>query len=283
MVGETDQASHTEIRILPTQYRAMLPKGIRTASYTQWEVIFALHYQHTDHRHMAFAFADAAYPSPPMTKQQQAEDDPKSQEKFSQFIKKQAPLWKPFSDDNNLVIWLLEQNWQPTPPQPGPQPLTTGLSLIQLFVPTKGRGADNGITAVASPVTPDLILTARDILTPTTRDPKRPIRARWVDYPDAGPHDGWFALPDDATVWKGTGTLDAALLKCPRPAGMAGFGLLSGRPPREGAEWTTPGITAVAGVPASCCGVVKQKIFSLDPATPPGSGPGAVGAPMCLR
>jgi hypothetical protein len=103
--------------------------------------------------------------------------------------------------------------------------------FVRLFVPVRPRpdGA-NGQAGTAYPVGPDLVLTSRHVVFPEDRDTEKPIEALWHARRD-GPKDGWYQL-DLEPVLSTPATLDAVILRCPRPPGLAGFAALSGhRPP----------------------------------------------------
>lgn len=123
--------------------------------------------------------------------------------------------------------------------------------LVEIFTPTfvgddgDGRG-DAGEVGTGYPVGPELVLTARHVVAPAKRDPRYPIMVRWHDYPTAGPNDGWYAAE---LVWPGDDDLDAALLRCPRPA-EAGrrWAILSAEMPRGGERWESAGFPKAARV-----------------------------------
>jgi len=116
--------------------------------------------------------------------------------------------------------------------------------LVRLFVPVfaKGQGDGGGKvgkTGTGYPVSPDLILTAAHVVCPAERDPRYPIEVLWQDY-QYGPRDGWYTLKDQDLVWRHP-TLDAALLRCPRPPGVRGFGIVSESQLLDGAAWSSAG------------------------------------------
>ena len=128
--------------------------------------------------------------------------------------------------------------------------------LITLFVPTTDaagtdHGGRRGVIGTGYPVGPDLILTARHLLEPDppeARDPRHPVRVRWHYHrqgPPAGP-DGWITLGPDSEVWSGAPTLDAVLLRCPRPATAAGWGICSAERPADGLDWASEGFPNAA-------------------------------------
>ena len=114
--------------------------------------------------------------------------------------------------------------------------------LLEVFVPTfddgrrDGRG-EVGEVATGYPVGEDLILTARHVLEPEDRDPRYAIAVRWHRYPDAGPDRGWFPIHDQDVVWKGEGSLDAAIIRGPRPPELHGKGIVSCKMPRAHTTW----------------------------------------------
>jgi hypothetical protein len=123
--------------------------------------------------------------------------------------------------------------------------------LVAVFVPTtdasgtdyKGR---EGAIATGYPAAPDLILTARHPFhpdPPTFRDQRYPVKVRWHyhrQHPGADQH-GWIPLADDAMLWPGTPELDAVLLRCPRPQGAVGWGIVSEEPPTDDMNWVSEG------------------------------------------
>src|SRR5688500_7997778 len=91
---------------------------------------------------------------------------------------------------------------------------------VRLFVPVRSKGPEAkdgnvGKNGTGVPVSPNHILTAAHVVCPAERDPRYPIEVLWHDYP-SGPKNGWFELREEDLVWRHP-TLDAALLRCPRP------------------------------------------------------------------
>jgi len=121
--------------------------------------------------------------------------------------------------------------------------------LVRLFVPVLAKGPRRdgggkvGKTGTGYPVAPDLILTAAHVVCPAGRDHRYPIEVLWQDYPD-GPCNGWYALKDEDLVWRHP-ALDAALLRCPRPPGARGFGMVSESRVSDGAAWSSAGFPEV--------------------------------------
>jgi hypothetical protein len=123
--------------------------------------------------------------------------------------------------------------------------------LVAVFVPTTdASGTDykglEGFIATGYPVAPDLILTARHLFhpdPPTCRDQRYPVKVRWHYYrqhPEADKH-GWIPLADDAMVWPGTPELDAVLVRCQRPQGVVGWGVISEEAPTDDMNWVSEG------------------------------------------
>ena len=125
--------------------------------------------------------------------------------------------------------------------------------IVAVFVPTTDAARTDhkgceGTIATGYPVAPDLVLTARHLFhpeSPVLRDPRYPVKVRWHyhrQHPDAD-SQGWIPLaPDeDAMVWRGTADLDAVLLRCPRPQGALGWGIVSEEPPTDDMPWVSEG------------------------------------------
>jgi hypothetical protein len=120
--------------------------------------------------------------------------------------------------------------------------------LIAVFVPTTDEtGADfqgqHGELATGFPVGKDLILTARHVLQPQPpyyRDRRYPVKLRW-HYSQCSEGTGWIEIPEEHIVWESSGELDAALIRCPRPADAVGWGIVSHARPRDGATWGSEG------------------------------------------
>ena len=125
--------------------------------------------------------------------------------------------------------------------------------LVAVFVPTTdAAGTDHkgheGTVATGYPVAPDLILTARHPFhpePPVFRDERYPVKVRWHyhrQHPNADPQ-GWVTLArdEDAMVWPGTAELDAVVLRCPRPQGAVGWGIVSEEQPTDDMTWVSEG------------------------------------------
>ena len=94
------------------------------------------------------------------------------------------------------------------------------------------------------PVSEDLILTSRHVVAPENRNRRAKIRVRW--FYDSRPT---VRLPagfqSRKAIWSGLGKgdLDAALIRCRRPASLRRFsvGRLVERRPRDGERWESSG------------------------------------------
>lgn len=175
--------------------------------------------------------------------------------------------------------------------------------LVMVFVPTTDAADTDhhgrqGQIGTGYPVGPDLILTARHLLDPAPperRDTRYPIKVRWHSYrmhPQAGP-DGWVAIPDAAVICPECEALDAMLLRCPRPDGAIGWGILSEEAPTDQMQWSSEGFPDAGDYeglrhPCSFGGTCFSKAptedyFELVAAGPPegeGDWRGASGMPI---
>jgi hypothetical protein len=170
--------------------------------------------------------------------------------------------------------------------------------IVTVFVPTTDvtRADSNGregVIGTAYPVAADLLLTARHVLEPEPprcRDDRHPILVRWHyrrGHPRAN-DGGWIALPEDAIVWKGGGSLDAALLRCSPPEGASGSGIVSALQPDDGMPWTSEGFPRAAcyeevrdpcAFKGSCFSKAPQEdYFELEAHAPPDTETGWQGA-----
>lgn len=121
--------------------------------------------------------------------------------------------------------------------------------IVAVFTPTTGeasgaKGVMPGIIGTGYPVSEDLILTSRHVVAPKNRNQRAKMRVLWFyDRPASGNAPDWTPIEKDDLVWIGTGDLDAALIRCRRPARLRHFGLgrLVQRRPREGERWTSSG------------------------------------------
>jgi hypothetical protein len=169
--------------------------------------------------------------------------------------------------------------------------------LVRLFVPVVSKEKEKlgkvGKTGTGYPVSPDLILTAAHVACPANRDPRFPIEVLWHDDP-YGPRDGWYLLEEQDLIWRHP-TLDAALLRCPRPPGVHGFGIVDGSKPADGAEWSSAGFPDVGkdemgrrsvGFSGQTLSMSERAgYFEIDVAAAPDEAAdwrGASGMPICL-
>lgn len=118
--------------------------------------------------------------------------------------------------------------------------------LISVFVPTTNERGDDfkgeiGECATGYPVGRNLILTARHVLhpqLPNPRDFRYPVAIGW--------HDFRSNIADDDIVWEGQDELDVALIRCCRPPGVVGWGIVSRDQPRDKVQWISKGFAGTA-------------------------------------
>ncbi len=94
------------------------------------------------------------------------------------------------------------------------------------------------------PVSEDLILTSRHVVEPENRNRLAKIRVRWFyDKSIRGKASGWNSIEKGDLVWIGKGDLDAALIRCRRPASLSRFrlGQVVERRPRVDERWESSG------------------------------------------
>ena len=95
-----------------------------------------------------------------------------------------------------------------------------------------------GTVGTGYPVGNDLILTARHVLEPENRDPEKPILVRWEHPKECD----WMKLSEESIEWRSPDTLDAALIRCTRPANVySQSGLLSNDMPMQDTRWSSQG------------------------------------------
>lgn len=112
--------------------------------------------------------------------------------------------------------------------------------IVAIFAPT-GTSTTNGIFGTGYPVTDDLILTSRHVVKPENRNFRAPITVKWFyDQPADKKPPAWTKAD---LVWSGAGDLDAALIRCPRPAHLRAFPLdrLIERKPMKDESWESSG------------------------------------------
>ena len=175
--------------------------------------------------------------------------------------------------------------------------------LVCVFVPTTdAAGCDyqgrRGEIGTGYPVGPDLILSVRHLVDPVgpdRRDGRYPIKVRWHYYrkhPDADAN-GWILIPDEAVICPEAADLDAMLLRCPRPDGAVGWGIVSEEAPANDMQWTSEGFPDAGDYgglrhPCSFGGrcfskAAEEDYFELVAAAPPqgeGDWRGASGMPI---
>ena len=89
-------------------YKQLLPPGIDRASYTQWELIFARHYN----RRLSIYICDERYKPDKAAPTTKDEDGP-SQSRFVQYIKDQGLDRTSFSSVDSLCRAVLREDWPP--------------------------------------------------------------------------------------------------------------------------------------------------------------------------
>ena len=114
--------------------------------------------------------------------------------------------------------------------------------IVEIFVPERGTGGEEGEIATGYPVTRNLILTARHPLySRVGRDGDYPIEVRWR-YPQALA-ERWF--PTRRVVWQSE-RWDLALLECELPDGVTGWGFISEQKPDDRMFWSSAGFPQVS-------------------------------------
>ncbi len=121
--------------------------------------------------------------------------------------------------------------------------------IVVIFTPLKGaaggdKGAPRGVFGTGYPVSENLILTSRYVVEPKNRNLRAKIRVRWFyDKPADGKPSRWTSIEKDDLIWTGKGDLDAALIRCQRPASLRRYALgrLVERRPRDGERWESAG------------------------------------------
>jgi len=113
--------------------------------------------------------------------------------------------------------------------------------IVAIFASTNAEDPTTGIFGTGYPVAEDLILTSRHVVAPENPNTPAQIEVKWFyDQPADKKSPAWTKAN---LVWAGTGDLDAALIRCPRPAHLRAFPLdrLIGRKPMKDESWESSG------------------------------------------
>lgn len=113
--------------------------------------------------------------------------------------------------------------------------------IVAIFVSTDSDDPTIGDFGTGYPVTEDLVLTSRHVVKPENQGSPTQIEVKWFyDQPVNGESPAWIKAD---LIWTGKGDLDAALIRCRRPAHLQRFALgrLIERKPTEGERWQSTG------------------------------------------
>jgi hypothetical protein len=113
--------------------------------------------------------------------------------------------------------------------------------IVAIFASTNAENPTTGVFGTGYPVAEDLILTSRHVVAPGNPNTPARIEVKWFyDQPADKKSPAWTKAD---LVWTGAGDLDAALIRCPRPAHLRKFPLdrLIERKPTDGESWESTG------------------------------------------
>lgn len=113
--------------------------------------------------------------------------------------------------------------------------------IVAIFASTNPKDPETGVFGTGYPVAEDLILTSRHVVAPENPNTPALIEVKWFyDQPADKKSPAWTKAD---LVWTGAGDLDAALIRCPRPAHLRKFPLdrLIERKPTGNEEWESTG------------------------------------------
>lgn len=113
--------------------------------------------------------------------------------------------------------------------------------IVAIFASTNPKDPKTGVFGTGYPVAEDLILTSRHVVAPENPNTPALIEVKWFyDQPADKKPPAWTKAD---LVWTGAGDLDAALIRCPRPAFLRKFPLdhLIERKPTGNEEWESTG------------------------------------------
>jgi len=117
--------------------------------------------------------------------------------------------------------------------------------IVRISVPVLGGEYEIG---TGYPVGTDLILTSRHVVQPEKRDSSRLIKVFWQCGHDRAEPEA-VDLDPQVIVWLGTDSIDAALVRCPRPEGAdRGWGFFANDHVPIGAAWSGAGFATAAKV-----------------------------------
>lgn len=113
--------------------------------------------------------------------------------------------------------------------------------IVAIFSSTNAQNSTSGVFGTGYPVAEDLILTSRHVVAPENPNTPARIEVKWFyDQPADKKSPAWTKAD---LVWTGAGDLDAALIRCPRPAYLRAFPLdrLIERKPTKDESWESSG------------------------------------------